>query len=81
MKELLLLLLLSVPLASSSTSTNSQEDESQEDNSRRRLSRHNFSSQYWTAYLNVSYVDEERKVWHTERTETGRFAGTGPVAR
>ncbi len=38
----------------------------------------NFSSQYWTAYLNVSYTDSDRNVWHTERTETGRFGSGGP---
>jgi hypothetical protein len=36
-----------------------------------------FSSQYWTAFLNVSYADPGRKVWHTERTETGRFSSSG----
>lgn len=34
-------------------------------------------SSYWTAYLNISYVDKDRQVWHTERTETGRFSSSG----
>ena len=32
---------------------------------------------YRTAYLNISYVDTDRNVWHTERTETGRFSKEG----
>ena len=37
----------------------------------------NFTSQYWTAFLNISYVDPGRQVWHTERSETGRFGSSG----
>ena len=37
----------------------------------------NFTSQYWTAFLNISYVDSGRQVWHTERSETGRFGSNG----
>ena len=37
----------------------------------------NFTAQYWTAFLNISYVDSERQVWHTERSETGRFGSNG----
>ena len=33
----------------------------------------NFTTQYWTAFLNISYLDSERQVWYTERSETGRF--------
>ncbi len=40
-----------------------------------------FVSQFWTAYLNISYADEDRKVWHTERTETARYSAAGPVAK
>ena len=36
-----------------------------------------FSSQYWTAFLNISYADQANNVWHTERTETGRFSSSG----
>ena len=37
----------------------------------------NFTSEYWTAFLNISYVDSGRQVWHTERSETGRFGSNG----
>ena len=37
----------------------------------------NFTTQYWTAFLNISYVDSGRQVWHTERSETGRFGSNG----
>ena len=33
---------------------------------------------YYTCFINVSYVIKERGVFHTERTETGRFS-TGRV--
>ena len=28
---------------------------------------------YWKAFLNISYLDPERNVWHTERAEIGRY--------
>ena len=30
------------------------------------------SSNYWKAFLNISYYNPEKKVWHTDRSETGR---------
>ena len=30
-------------------------------------------SDYWTSFLNISYVDTEQNVWHTEKTDTARF--------
>ncbi len=35
------------------------------------------TSEYYTAFLNISYLDKERGVIHTERTETGRFSSSG----
>ena len=32
------------------------------------------TSEYFTAFINVSYVDHNRGIFHTERTETGRFS-------
>ena len=29
-------------------------------------------SDYWTTFLNISYVDTEQNVWHTERTDVER---------
>ena len=29
---------------------------------------------YWTANINLSYVDSQHQLWHTERTETGRYS-------
>lgn len=29
---------------------------------------------YWTAYINVSHLDLETQILHTERTETGRYS-------
>ena len=28
---------------------------------------------YWTAYINLSYIDQVEMVWQNERTETGRY--------
>ncbi len=47
---------------------------------RRRFRDQDLPAQYWTAYLNVSYVDTARQVWHTEKTETGRFGTAGPTS-
>ena len=33
---------------------------------------------YYTAFLNITYFDEDRGVFHTERTETGRFSTNTP---
>jgi hypothetical protein len=30
-------------------------------------------SNYWTTFLNISYVDTERNAWHTEKTEVARY--------
>lgn len=32
------------------------------------------ASEYFTAFINVSYYDHKRGVYHTERTETGRYS-------
>ena len=29
-------------------------------------------SDYWTTFLNISYVDTEQNLWHTEKTEVAR---------
>jgi hypothetical protein len=34
------------------------------------------TSEYYTAFLNISFLDETRGVLHTERTETGRFSSS-----
>ena len=36
--------------------------------------KHSGPAEYWKAFLNVSYLDTERNVWHTERAETGRYS-------
>ena len=33
---------------------------------------------YYTAFLNITYFDGDRGVFHTERTETGRFSTNVP---
>ena len=73
-------------LSSHSTkATNASQNVSHAASSNSRLSRPASSNRsrsgtpYWTAFLNISYVDTVRKVWHTERTETGRFSGGGAV--
>ena len=33
---------------------------------------------YYTAFLNITYFDGDRGVFHTERTETGRFSTNIP---
>ena len=35
-------------------------------------------TEYYTAFLNISYFDKERGVFHTEKTETGRFSTNAP---
>ena len=30
-------------------------------------------SDYWTSFLNISYVDTQKNVWHTEKTDTARY--------
>jgi hypothetical protein len=30
-------------------------------------------SDYWTSFLNISYVDTEQNVWHTEKTDVARY--------
>lgn len=35
------------------------------------------SSDYWKAFLNISYYNPEKKVWHTDRSETGRYSNIG----
>lgn len=30
------------------------------------------AADYWKAFLNISYYDQEKRVWHTERAETAR---------
>ena len=30
-------------------------------------------SDYWTSFLNISYVDTQQNVWHTEKTDTARY--------
>ena len=64
MRTMWLLFLLGAAMASAGASTSSSQGI-------------NFTSQYWTAFLNISYVDPERQVWHTERSETGRFGSSG----
>ena len=32
------------------------------------------TSEYFTSFINVSYYDHHRGIFHTERTETGRFS-------
>ena len=64
MRAMWLLFLLGAAMASAGASTSSSQGI-------------NFTSQYWTAFLNISYVDPERQVWHTERSETGRFGSSG----
>lgn len=34
------------------------------------------ASEYFTAFINVSYYDHKRGIFHTERTETGRYSST-----
>ena len=34
--------------------------------------------EYFTAFLNISYFDKTRGVFHTEKTETGRFSTNFP---
>lgn len=33
-------------------------------------------TEYYTAFLNISYFDKNRGVYHTEKTETGRYSTT-----
>jgi len=35
-------------------------------------------SEYYTAFLNISYFDKNRGVFHTEKTETGRYSTSTP---
>ena len=35
-------------------------------------------TEYYTAFLNISYFDKNRGVYHTEKTETGRFSTNIP---
>ena len=30
-------------------------------------------TEYYTAFLNISFFDKNRGVYHTEKTETGRY--------
>ena len=34
--------------------------------------------EYFTAFLNISYFDMDRGIFHTEKTETGRFSTNFP---
>lgn len=36
-------------------------------------------TEYYTAYLNISYFDKSRGVFHTERTETARYSTNKPT--
>ena len=38
------------------------------------LTEERITSEYFTAFINISYYDHDRGVLHTERTETGRFS-------
>ena len=38
------------------------------------LTEERITSEYFTAFINISYYDHTRGVLHTERTETGRFS-------
>ncbi|TRY75866.1 hypothetical protein TCAL_09365 [Tigriopus californicus] len=44
---------------------------------RDRILSNGLTASYRMAYLNISYLDSERKLWHTERTETGRYSSAG----
>lgn len=35
-------------------------------------------TEYYTAFLNISYFDKNRGVYHTEKTETGRYSTSFP---
>ena len=35
-------------------------------------------TEYYTAFLNISYFDKNRGVYHTEKTETGRYSTNIP---
>jgi len=35
-------------------------------------------TEYYTAFLNISYFDKNRGVYHTEKTETGRYSTNVP---
>ena len=42
------------------------------------IQRNKVITDYFTAFLNITYFDQDRGVFHTERTETGRFSTNTP---
>lgn len=37
------------------------------------------TNDYYTTYINVSYVNLQRRIFHTERSETGRYSTNGRI--
>ena len=52
--------------------------ENSSDRDKAKLTSADGVTEYYTAFLNISYFDKNRGVYHTEKTETGRYSTNIP---